>query len=220
MWCCNRGYKADDTTAYHSCVLRIKRHGHLKWEGLQLGSGFGVELNYAKNVQVDGDIIGLNDDFDLTPDLAQFLSLNQHLIPKRLEYIEETLTSYRRHHRKECHHKSHVLTYRFLTHVYDRPRQPSGLAESSIQFERDPRVKRLMAGSEAVFQTAYERLEAVSSSSTATWWYLFWVSRTALANLLELTIHSNRMTCGGGITTQYVASSSMPLISIPTIRHL
>ncbi|KAF7347866.1 hypothetical protein MVEN_01544400 [Mycena venus] len=174
MWCCNRGYKADNSTAYHSCVLRIKRHGHLKWDGLQLGSGFSVELNYAKNVKVDGDIIGLNDDFDLTPDLARFLSLNQDLIPRRLEHIEETLASYRHHHRKECHWKSHVLTYRFLTHVYDRPRQPTGLAESSIQFERDLRVKRLMAGSEAVFQTAYERLEAVSSSPTAAWWYLFW----------------------------------------------
>ncbi|KAJ7244762.1 hypothetical protein B0H12DRAFT_1211560 [Mycena haematopus] len=174
IWCCSRGYKADNSTAYHSCVLRINRHGNLKWEGLQLGSGFGIELNYAKNVKVNGDIIGLNDDYDLTPDLAQFISLNQHLIPQRLQYIEETLASYRRHHRKECRWKSHVLTYRFLTHVYDRPRQPSGLAESSIQFERDLRVRRLMAGNEAVFETAYERLEAVSASSTTAWWYLFW----------------------------------------------
>ncbi|KAJ6509497.1 hypothetical protein C8R47DRAFT_1098906 [Mycena vitilis] len=174
MWCCNRRYKADSSVSYHSCVLRIKRHGHLEWEGLQLGSGFGIELNYAKNVQMDGDLIGLTDDYNLTPDLARFISLNQDLIPKKLQHIEETLASYRHHHRKECRWKSQVLTYRFLTHVYDRPRQSSGLAESSIQFERDLRVKELMVGNEAVFATAYARLEAVSSSPTAAWWYLFW----------------------------------------------
>lgn len=143
---------------------------------MQLGSGFSIELHYAKDVQVDGDIIGLNDDYDLTPDLARFIALNQDLIPRRLEYIEEVLTSYRRHHRKECRWKSHVLTYRFLTHVYDRPREPPGVAKSSIQLERDLRVRELMAGNQVVFQTAYERLEAVSSSPTTAWWYLFWVS--------------------------------------------
>ncbi|KAJ7038241.1 hypothetical protein C8F04DRAFT_998180 [Mycena alexandri] len=173
-WFSSNRYKADSSVAYHSCVLRIRRHGHLEWEGLPLGSGFEIELHYAKNVQVDGDIIGLNDDYDLTPDLARFLSLNQDLIPRRLQRIEEALHGYRRHHRKESRWKSHVLTHRFLTHVYDQPRESSGLAESSIQFERDLRVRELMVGNEAVFQTSYERLEAVSTSPTATWWYLFW----------------------------------------------
>ncbi|KAJ6621702.1 hypothetical protein B0H10DRAFT_1789676 [Mycena sp. CBHHK59/15] len=174
MWCCARRYKAQSSVHYHSCVFRIKHRGHLNWDGLQLGSGFDIELNYAKDVKVDRDIIGLNDDFDLTPDLARFIAINQDLIPRRLEYIEQTLFSYRRHHRKECRWKSHVLTHRFLSHVYDRPREPSRLVESSIQFERDLRVRQLMVGNEAVFQTAYERLEAVSSTSTTAWWYLFW----------------------------------------------
>ncbi|KAJ7103568.1 hypothetical protein B0H15DRAFT_812784 [Mycena belliarum] len=174
MWCCARRYKADSSAAYHSCVLRIKRRGHMQWGDLQLGSGFQIELNYAKDVKVAGDIIGLNDDYELTPDLARFIALNQDLIPRRLGHIEEIISDYRRHHRKECRWKSHVLTYRFLTHVYDRPREPSGLAESSIQFERDSRVRQLMTGNEAVFQTAYERLEAVSTSRAATWWYIFW----------------------------------------------
>ncbi|KAJ7225550.1 hypothetical protein GGX14DRAFT_421095 [Mycena pura] len=172
MWCCARGYKADDSVTYRSCVLHIKRRGHLKWDGLQLGSGFEIVLNYAKNVQVDGDVIGLNDDYDLTPDLARFLSLNQTLIPRRLEYIQETLCRYRRHHRKECGWKRHVLTYRFLTHVYDRPRDwgpDLGHAESS-----DVGVRQLILDGENVFRTAYERMEAVSTSLAATWWYLFW----------------------------------------------
>jgi len=193
MWCCDRRYKADSSVSYHSCVLRIKRRGHLRWEGLQLGSGFSIELHYAKDVQVDGDIIGLNDDYDLTPDLARFIALNQDLIPRRLEYIEEVLASYRRHHRKECRWKSHVLTYRFLTHVYDRPREPPGVAESSIQLERDLRVRELMAGNQAVFQTAYERLEAVSSSSTTAWWYLFWddLWRRNYETIRGLSLHAS-----------------------------
>ncbi|KAJ7706220.1 hypothetical protein B0H17DRAFT_919193 [Mycena rosella] len=193
LWCCARRYKADNSVAYHSCVLRIKRRGHLKWDGLQLGSGFDIELNYAKDVKVDGDIIGLNDDYDLTPDLARFIALNQDLIPRRLEHIEETLASYRRHHKKECRWKSHVLTYRFLTHVYDRPRESSALAESSIQFERDLRVRELMVGNEAVFQTAYERLEAVSATPTATWWYLFWddLWRRNYDTISGLTLHAS-----------------------------
>ncbi|KAJ7783745.1 hypothetical protein DFH07DRAFT_788969 [Mycena maculata] len=174
MWCCCRRYRADNSVAYHSCVLRIRRRGHLEYDGLQLGSGFEIELNYAKDVKVDGDVIGLNDDYDLTPDLARFIALNQDLIPRRLEHIEETLANYRRHHRKECRWKYHVLTYRFLTHVYDRPRDSTGLAESSIRFERDLRVRQLMVGNEAVFRTAYERLEGVSRTPAATWWYLFW----------------------------------------------
>jgi hypothetical protein len=31
-----------------------------------------------------------------------------------------------------------------------------------------------MVGSEAVFEAAYERLAAVSTSEAATWWYIFW----------------------------------------------
>jgi len=133
-----------------------------------------VELTYAKNVRVDGGIIGLTDDYELTPALARFLVLNQDLIPRRLEHIEATLNGYRHYYRRECHKKANVLTYRFLTYVYDQPRDPAGLAKSSIEFERDLRVRQLMVGSEAVFEAAYERLAVVSTSEAATWWYIFW----------------------------------------------
>ncbi|KAJ7071068.1 hypothetical protein C8F01DRAFT_1108962 [Mycena amicta] len=174
IWCCCQRYTADDSVSYNSCVFRISQRGHLEWEGLQLGSGFQVELNYARDVKVGGDVIGLTDDYELTPDLARFLSLNQDLIPSRLEHIQETLNSYRRHHRQECRWKSHALSYRFLTHVYDHPRPSSRLSESSIHGEQDLRVRELMAGNEIVFETAYKRWEVVSESTTRTWWYLFW----------------------------------------------
>ncbi|THH16822.1 hypothetical protein EW146_g3878 [Bondarzewia mesenterica] len=174
-WCC-RGlrYKAQAVVSYETCVLNIKRKGYLVWEDVQLGSGFDVELTYSKNVRLDGGVIGLNDDYDLTAPLAQFLTMNHEVIAAQLPHLDAVLAAYRQHHKKECQRKEDVLTYRFLTHVYDQPRDPSGLAESSIEFERDLRVRQLMVGSEAVFETAYQRLSAVTTSEAATWWYIFW----------------------------------------------
>jgi hypothetical protein len=110
----------------------------------------------------------------LTPPLAKFLALNQDLVLERVRDIEAIIVGYRHHHRKECRAKARILTYRFLSFVYDRPRDPTGLAESSIEFERDMRVRQLMVGNEAVFEAVYQRLSAVSSSELATWWYIFW----------------------------------------------
>ena len=119
--------------------------------------------------------IGLDEDFDLTPSLARFLAMNEDKIGLRLRELESTIEQYRQHARAECRWKEEVLTYRFLAFVYDRPQDPSRLAESSILHERDLRVRQLMAGSEGVFETAYERLEVVTSSEAACWWYIFWV---------------------------------------------
>lgn len=163
------------STHFEHAVLRIKHQGELAWQGLNLGSGFQVELDYSKQVKVLGEVIGLTKHFDLTPPLARFLELNKQLIDEGLYETEERLASYRRHQRKECSWKRRVLSYRFLTFVYERPRDPSGLVQSSIENERDPRVRRLMLDSEAVLKSAYNRLAVVSASEVATWWYIFWV---------------------------------------------
>ncbi|KAK0464168.1 hypothetical protein IW261DRAFT_1524303 [Armillaria novae-zelandiae] len=147
-----RRYSTQSSVHYNHCVLRINHRGHLSWQGLQLGSGFDIRLSYSKKLDLDGSVIGLNDDFDLTSPLARFFMLNSQLVSSRLSYIESTLASYRRHHRKE------TLTYRFLSHVYDHAREPSGLRPSSMELEKDPRVRVLMSGSE----------------ETRTWWYIFW----------------------------------------------
>ena len=168
------------STHFQNAVLRIKRQGQMSWQGLNLGSGFQVELKYSKHVTVLGETIGLTKIFDLTPPLARFLELNRQLIDEGLYEIEEKLSSYRRHHRKECSWKRRVLSYRFLEFVYDRPCAPSGLVQSSIENEQDPRVRRLMVDSEAVFKSAYIRLAAVSTSEVATWWYIFWVGTISL----------------------------------------
>jgi hypothetical protein len=162
---------------YEHAVLSIKRRGHLVWEGLHLGSGFDIQLKYSRSVQVAGDVIGLNEDFDLTSSLARFLKMNREIIDQGMPVIEDRFSHYRRYHRKECQWKSRVLTYRFLTLVYDRPGDPVGLAVSSMEFERDHRVRQLLARSEAVFKLAHKRMEAVSVSQAATWWYIFWVRR-------------------------------------------
>lgn len=145
------------------------------WHDIQLGSGLDVELIYDRHVRVGGEVIGLQDDYHLTSSLARFLDLNQSLISKRLGHIEVIIDNYREHHRRECRMKAGVLSYRFLSFVYNQPRNPNGLAESSIASERDLRVRQLMVGSEAVFEITYKRLAAVNTSQAATWWYIFWV---------------------------------------------
>ena len=121
-------------------------------------------------------MIGLNDDFDLTLPLSRFLFLNQELITARLDDILTVLTHYRVYHLKEASLKNRVLTYRFLSFVYDNPRDPTSLVECALQSERDLRVGQLIAGNESVFQAAYERFTYVSASPVTRWWYLFWVS--------------------------------------------
>ncbi|KAL1738517.1 hypothetical protein HDZ31DRAFT_78301, partial [Schizophyllum fasciatum] len=174
-WCCSRTrYRAQHTQHFHKCQLRIGHRGHLMWKKHQLGSGFDVMLKFSKKVQVTGAVIGLDEDFDLTPALARFLAMNEDLIDLRLREIESVVEEYRQHARAESRWKEEVLTYRFLAFVYDRPQDPTHLAESSILHERDLRVRQLMAGSEGVFETAYERMEVVTSGEAACWWYIFW----------------------------------------------
>lgn len=175
-WCCGKRYAAVTSRQYRHAVLYIKRKGHLEWQGLHLGSGFEIELRYSKNVIVSGEIIGLNEDYDLTSTLARFFEINHDSIDEGLYEVEGKLSHYRRHHRKECRWKSRVLTYRFMTFVYDQPRDPDEVTRSSLDCERDPRVRELLECGGPVFKSAYARLMAVSESEAATWWYIFWVS--------------------------------------------
>jgi hypothetical protein len=168
-------YKAQASTYYEYGTLNIKRKGYLMWEGLQLGSGFDVEIVYNKHVKIDGASIGINDEYDLTPTLAQFLSRNHALIHSRVSGVEALLAGYRDSCQQECGTKAEALSYGFLSRVYDHPRDPEGLAQDSIKHEHDLRVRQLLVGSEAVFRITYERLVAVSTTELATWWYIFWV---------------------------------------------
>lgn len=177
--CCFRGrrYAAQTSISYRLGIFRLKRNGLLDWERLNLGSGFSVEITYARRVVVDGSVIGLTDDYDLTPPLARFLALNEEIIVGAggLATLEHSIERYRHHLRRECWEKAETLSYRFLAFVYDRPRDPNGLAESSIEHERDPRVRRLLLTSEDVLRITYERLGVASRTTVTTWWYIFWV---------------------------------------------
>lgn len=175
-WCCGRRYKAQTSVHFRSAVFHVNRRGQHFWEDTNLASGFDVQLEYTKDVKIDGSAIGLNDDYDLTRPLAYFLTLNEYLIPGPLSHLEGILRRYRQHCAKECTWKTDTLTYRFLALVYDRPREPDGLAQSSIEHERDLRVRQLMLGSELAFEMSYKRLSTVGKSEIATWWYIFWVS--------------------------------------------
>ena len=186
--CCGKRYGAKTSVHYQAAKFTIKRNGSVRWEGLELGSGFEVELTYAKDVVVSGTVIGLTDDYELNQLLAHFLSMNEHLIPSRLSYIEAVIHNYRRHYEKEFERKKYALSYRFLTHVYEQPREPRGVSESAIEMERDSRVRTLMAGSVDILGITYDRWSAVASSELASWWYIFWVSSSADDTLCALPL--------------------------------
>lgn len=135
-----------------------------------------MRITYAKDVTVTGAVIGLTDDYDLNKILAHFLTLNENLIPSRLSYIEAVIHNYRKHFLKEVEWKKDTLTYRFLTHVYNQPREPQGASQSAINLEKDSRVQKLMIRSVDVLGITYDRFTAVTTSELATWWYIFWVS--------------------------------------------
>ncbi|EFI28599.1 hypothetical protein CC1G_13626 [Coprinopsis cinerea okayama7 len=176
-WFWNRrgNFKATTSTHYRTATFTLKHTGFLLWQGVHLGSGFTPSLSYTKHLILPASsTIGLTHTFDLTAPLAKFLTLNQNLIEEHLPRIEEAMQSYRLYHRKECKWKARVLSYRFLMHVWAQPRDPTGLPQSSIEFERDGRVRGLMLGSGEVFRSTYERYVAVARSEAATWWYIFW----------------------------------------------
>ncbi|KAI0695179.1 hypothetical protein BC835DRAFT_1273773 [Cytidiella melzeri] len=176
LCCClpGRRYEAQTALQYRYAIFRLKRQGTLDWENINLGSGFEVELTYARKVVVTGSVIGLTDDFDLSTPLARFLSLNEDLIVQPLVHIEGAIQRYRNHMLRECERKNDALSYRFLVSVYNRPREPTGLAESSIEFEKDLRVRRLLLASEDIFTITHERLSVASRCEITTWWYIFW----------------------------------------------
>lgn len=171
-WCLgSRRYTARTSVHYHFCKLRIKRLGNLRWEGLDIGSGFNVEMEYSESVKVSGEAIGLTEDFDLTPDLARFLELNQDQIHLRTQAMEEKMFNYRRFHRRECQWKERALSYRFLIRVYDHPcRDPCG----EIEPERDPRVRQVMRDNGPVFADTFVRYQYTAQNEATTWWYIVW----------------------------------------------
>lgn len=167
-------YKIQATTAYSTCTFEIKRRGIASWKGLQLGSGFHVELCYAPYVVVHAPVIGLDDDFSVSPLLARFLLQNQDIVSRNSPKIEGALESYRRHLRRMSRWKQDVLTYSFLTTVYFRPSDATAIAREVEPTEKDLRVREMILSKEDALAATYERVRAVSRTALATWWYLFW----------------------------------------------
>jgi hypothetical protein len=223
--CCRRGmrYKAQASTFYECGTLNIKRKGYLVWKGLQLGSGFDVEITFEKHVGIDGASIGINDEYDLTPTLAKFLAQNHALIHSRMSGIEALLAGYRQFYRQECYKKVDVLSYGFLSRVFDHPRDPEGLAQDAIKHEHDLRVRQLLVCNEEAFRITYERLAAVSTTELATWWYIFWVCVDLHCWPFTLVMFSSglpRMIFGGETRILSENSDNTLQTLIHTIHHL
>lgn len=167
-------YSAQKTSHFRHCVFQIKRQGQLVWNGVQLGSGFDISLTYTDEVRVDGTVIGVDEDFDLTPSLARFIQLNMAIMQSRLHAIDTALRSYRKFFAREMRWKERVLTYRFLSRVYSKPDEPAAVSDVVIDLEQDVRVRSALLSHEDAFAAAHERMSLVTSTPVRTWWYIFW----------------------------------------------
>ncbi|CAG7849321.1 SubName: Full=Uncharacterized protein {ECO:0000313/EMBL:CCA70937.1} [Serendipita indica DSM 11827] len=173
-WFSGRRYTMQKTTHFHSCVFSIRRRGIQYWKDLPIGSGFDVELRYNKDVHLDGDAIGLADEFHLTPTLAHFLHLNRHLIQLHQDGLERKLKAYRKECRKVAKAKQRVLTYGFLTQVYNWPLQPKQVVDVVEKEQADLRVREMFAANVRSLEAAGERMKYAGRSEITVWWFLFW----------------------------------------------
>lgn len=133
-----------------------------------------MKLTYDKDVQVDGSVIGLTSDFELTPVLAKFLSLNHPLIRERTMSVEALIDDYRHSLRAESQSKADALSYQFLCSVYSSPKSMRQLTDILLE-ERNIKLREMFVEHENAIIAANERMTFVSRSEAATWWYLFWV---------------------------------------------
>lgn len=169
-----RRFKARQTTLYQACTFEIKRNGVASFNDLNLGSGFNIEMRYAPNVLVDGTVIGLDDDFDLTPPLARFLLLNRKIIGERTGAIIKNLEDYRRYLRRMAQWKRDTLSYRFLVDVYDQLNDPDTLTGLIRETESDERVLKLATSRQDAFVAIHERVRIATRSRATTWWFILW----------------------------------------------
>ena len=183
MSCGGGRYRAVSTTHFELGRFIIQRRGKLLFDDyIDLGSGFDIYIKYSPKVTVDGSLVGLSNEFILTPMLASFLALNEHLIRSNLNLLSGALRRYREHLRLEAVTKRHALSYVFLSEVFEVPASPEELLARVKSIERDSTgslTQMLQDGLEQGALTGVdERMKCVMRSSATTWWYLFWVWRT------------------------------------------
>ena len=177
-------------TAYAHGVLAISRRRVAEFAGYNYGSGFAVKIVFEdgrqqdpagvvrvrKRVEVHASAaFGLHDDFELTPQLAQFLRDNEHIIRQRLPAIDDLLQNYRNHFYWEAKQKECVMPYSFLTDVFDRSHLTSGELIVALRNSHSCKdIRRLSSDYQASITILYERMRSVDRSLVHRWWWLFW----------------------------------------------
>ncbi|KAG9120764.1 hypothetical protein FRC07_003616 [Ceratobasidium sp. 392] len=192
-WIGGRNYEAYRTQDYYEPVLSIQRNGTLSWGNYNLASGFGITLKYSRKVVLDGTLIGLNDAFELTPQLARFLLLNKRVLDVRIPEYLAYLRAYRDYTQREMAEKAGTLSYRFLKSVYSTPAGLDAIARVIAEQEQDIRVRELAVGYQDAFEVMDERMYHAGLDTIAAWWYLFWDDfwRRNKTTISSLIIHQS-----------------------------
>ncbi|KAG8742758.1 hypothetical protein FRC10_000925 [Ceratobasidium sp. 414] len=190
-WLGGRQYEAHHTTDYYEPILAIQRNGTLTWGNVNLASGFGISLHYARNVAPDGSLVGLNDALDLTPQLARFLLLNKPVLDDRISEYLVALRAYRDYMHREVAAKAAALSYGFLDSIYSAPASPDTITRILAKDELDLRVRELAVSYGDAFETMDERIRYVGRNAISGWWYLFWDDywRRNKATIASLATH-------------------------------
>jgi hypothetical protein len=187
-----RKYTLAMPVAYTAGVLRVHRKslGSDDADSKPFASGFHVTLDYSDGRRQDPEgitrvrellvvdaslAIGLHDDFQPTAALLHFLRDNAALVEARVAGVQEALQAYRSSFAAEASAKQAVLSYAFLTDIFDAP--GLSLAELRRAFSRAACarvVRELPRRYPASVALLYERMQHLQVSEVHRWWWLYW----------------------------------------------
>lgn len=173
--------KNDTEIQYYRGILSIQRHKRSKWSNnYNMNPGFKITVSYvdtqSPNERVVGhDVLGITDDFQMTPQLKKLFSDNKETVHIGLAEIQKLMKEYRQYYRDEAKWKEETLSYEFFINVYDNPSIPlESLPALLITTEENQLIQSLPESEYPSLIYLYERMRVVNLSRVHQWWYLFW----------------------------------------------
>nr|CAG8491263.1 8510_t:CDS:2 [Entrophospora candida] len=175
---------------YHRGLLSIQRNQRTKWQDHNMNPGFIVTITYASSNRWDADdvvkqpikerivghdVIGITDDFQMTPQLEKLFNDNEDILETNLVSVQSVMKKYRKFYHDEAKWKEDTLSYGFFVNVYDNPSIPlEALPVLLVSTENNHLVQSIPESDYPSLVYLYERMRIVNLSRVHQWWYLFW----------------------------------------------
>ncbi|CAJ0923800.1 19125_t:CDS:2 [Entrophospora sp. SA101] len=124
---------------------------------------------------VGHDVIGITDDFQMTPQLEKLFNDNEDILETNLVSVQSIMKKYRKFYHDEAKWKEDTLSYGFFFNVYDNPSIPlEALPVLLVSTENNHLVQSIPESDYPSLVYLYERMRIVNLSRVHQWWYLFW----------------------------------------------